>query len=122
GLMLKASLSCALLLLGGTALAQQADGGVGAAPAETAEGGDTAEEQAAANPAPEPGGVKAMAGMSILGNQEAPKSLVIVPWKSSGLGRGIGVSRALDTRIRPVDKDGFERELRYYELRAGRAE
>src|SRR5215471_11005723 len=31
-----------------------------------------------------PGG-KAL-GMSILGNQEAPKALVIVPWKSSELG------------------------------------
>ena len=28
---------------------------------------------------------KAMSGMSILGNEEAPKSLVIVPWKSSGI-------------------------------------
>ncbi len=26
---------------------------------------------------------KAMSGMSILGNEEAPKSLVIIPWKSS---------------------------------------
>ena len=50
-------------------------------------------------------------GMSILGNQEAPKSLVIVPWKSSELGNGIGVSRALDTRIRAVDKDGNRRPV-----------
>jgi hypothetical protein len=64
---------------------------------------------------------KAMSGMSILGNQEAPKSLVIVPWKSSEIGTGIGVSRALDTRIRPVDKDVFMRELAYYEIRSGRA-
>ena len=55
-----------------------------------------------------------MSGMSILGNQEAPKSLVIVPWKSSEIGNGIGVSRALDTRIRAVDKDVFMRELKYY--------
>jgi hypothetical protein len=60
---------------------------------------------------------KTMAGMSILGNQEAPKSLVIVPWKSSEIGNGVGVARALDTSIRPVDKDVFMRELRYYELR-----
>jgi hypothetical protein len=57
--------------------------------------------------------------MSILGNQEAPKSLVIVPWKSSEIGSGIGVSRALDASIRPVDKDVFMRELRYYEIRSG---
>src|SRR5688572_26024262 len=71
--------------------------------------------QAAAN---EP---KALAGMSILGNQEAPKSLVIVPWKSSEIGNGIGVSRALDTRIRAVDKDVFMRELKYYGIRSGNA-
>jgi hypothetical protein len=62
---------------------------------------------------------KAMSGMSILGNQEAPKSLVIVPWKSSEIGNGIGVSRALDTSIRAVDKDVFMRELKYYAIRSG---
>jgi hypothetical protein len=64
-------------------------------------------------------GQKTMSGMSILGNQEAPKSLVIVPWKSSEIGNGIGVSRALDTRIRAVDKDVFMRELKYYAIRSG---
>ena len=62
---------------------------------------------------------KSMTGISILGNQEAPKSLVIVPWKSSEIGNGIGVSRALDTRIRAVDKDVFMRELKYYAIRSG---
>jgi hypothetical protein len=64
---------------------------------------------------------KTLAGISILGNQEAPKSLVIVPWKSSEIGAGIGVSRALDTTIRAVDKDVFMRELRYYEIRSSDA-
>jgi len=91
--MFKTHLSYAVLLLaGGTALAQ------------------TPEAE-----------VKALAGISILGNQEAPKSLVIVPWKSSEIGAGIGVSRALDPSIRPVDKDVFMRELKYYELRASGA-
>src|SRR2546429_9953057 len=40
-------------------------------------------------------GSKAL-GMSILGNQEAPKALVIVPWKSSELGNGPNVSTLLD--------------------------
>jgi hypothetical protein len=62
---------------------------------------------------------KSMSGMSILGNQETPKSLVIVPWKSSEIGNGIGVSRALDTRIRAVDKDVFMRELKYFAIRSG---
>ncbi len=68
-----------------------------------------------------PNDPKAMSGMSILGNQETPKSLVIVPWKSSEIGNGIGVSRALDTRIRAVDKDVFMRELKYYSIRSGSA-
>jgi hypothetical protein len=62
--------------------------------------------------------VKQMSGMSVLGNQEAPTSLVIVPWKSSEMGAGIGVAKSLDTRIGPVDKDVFMRELRYYKIRS----
>jgi hypothetical protein len=63
-----------------------------------------------------PGG-KAL-GMSILGNQEAPKALVIVPWKSSELANGPGVSTLLDDSRRPVDKEVFMRMLSYYEIRA----
>jgi hypothetical protein len=63
-----------------------------------------------------PGG-KAL-GMSILGNQEAPKALVIVPWKSSELGNGPSVSTLLDDSRRPVDKEVFMRMLLYYEIRS----
>ena len=63
-----------------------------------------------------PGG-KAL-GMSILGNQEAPTSLVIVPWKSSEVGRATGISPMLDDSRSPVDKEVFMRELRYYEIRS----
>lgn len=86
-----------------------------AAGAAAAQQAPAAEQPAAAAPA----GDKAMSGMAILGNQDAPKSLVIVPWKSSEIGNGIGVSRALDTRIRAVDKDVFMRELKYYGIRSG---
>jgi hypothetical protein len=61
---------------------------------------------------------KTMSGMSILGNEEAPKSLVIVPWKSSGLGDEMDLSDTLDERARPVDKDVFLRQLRFYEIRS----
>jgi hypothetical protein len=64
-----------------------------------------------------PGG-KAL-GMSILGNQDAPKSLVIVPWKSSELGRSPGISPMLDDSRQPVDKEVFIRALSYYEIRSG---
>ncbi len=57
-------------------------------------------------------------GMSILGNQEAPKALVIVPWKSSQIGASHGVSTLLDDSRQPVDKDVFMRALSYYEIRS----
>jgi hypothetical protein len=59
-------------------------------------------------------------GMSVLGNQEAPTSLVIVPWKSSEVGRATGISPMLDDSRQPVDKEVFMRELRYYEIRSGK--
>jgi hypothetical protein len=102
--MLKKLVLIALSFAGGAANAQETP---------TAAAAETVAAQAKSN---EP---KALAGMSILGNQETPKSLVIVPWKSSEIGNGIGVSRALDTRIRAVDKDVFMRELKYYAIRSG---
>jgi len=65
-------------------------------------------------------GPKTMSGMSILGNEEAPKSLVIIPWKSSELGEDLSLSNTLDDRARPVDKEVFMRELNFYEIRAGK--
>jgi hypothetical protein len=60
---------------------------------------------------------KTLSGMSILGNEETPKSLVIVPWKSSEMGDAISLSDTLDDRATPVDKEVFLREVRYYEIR-----
>jgi hypothetical protein len=57
-------------------------------------------------------------GMSILGNQEAPKALVIVPWKRSELGNGLGISTMLDDSRLPIDKEVFMRMLSYYEIRS----
>ena len=62
---------------------------------------------------------KTLSGMSILGNEEAPKSLVIIPWKSSELGDDISLADTLDDRARPVDKVVFLRELSFYEIRSG---
>ena len=64
-------------------------------------------------------GPKKMSGMSILGNEETPKSLVIVPWKSSEMGDDIGLTDTLDDRAQPVDKEVFLRELEYFEIRSG---
>ena len=72
------------------------------------------EENAKLIPVP---GAKAL-GMSILGNQEAPKALVIVPWKRSELGNAPGISTMLDDSRLPVDKEVFMRMNRYYEIRS----
>jgi len=77
-------------------------------PAETQKNGDGIESP------------KTMSGMSILGNEEAPKSLVIIPWKSSELGENMSLSDTLDDRAKPVDKEVFLRELSFYEIRAGK--
>ena len=57
-------------------------------------------------------------GMSILGNQEAPKALVIVPWKSSQIGASLGVSTLFDDSRQPIDREVFMRALSYYEIRS----
>jgi hypothetical protein len=89
--------------------------------AATAQEAEQAAQRAPASPQAgvSPADPKSMSGMSILGNQDAPKSLVIVPWKGSEIGAGIGVSRALDTKIRAVDRDVFMRELKYHSIRSG---
>jgi hypothetical protein len=61
---------------------------------------------------------KLISGMSILGNQEAPKSLVIVPWRGSELGDSLGISTMLDDSRQPIDKEVFMRALSYYEIRS----
>jgi hypothetical protein len=57
-------------------------------------------------------------GMSVLGNQEAPKALVLVPWKSSEIGASLGIATMLDDSRQPVDRDVFMRALSYYEIRS----
>ena len=61
------------------------------------------------------GKVKELSGMSIVGNDEAPKSLYIVPWKSSEIGAESSLNRMDDTGNAPVDRDVFIRQLNFYE-------
>lgn len=82
--------------------------GVAAAPAAIAEEEEATESEE-----------RAMSGMSVVGNQEAPKALVIVPWKSSEMSAGIGLSDELEDIAAPVDKEVFGRELSYYAIRSG---
>jgi hypothetical protein len=60
---------------------------------------------------------KVVSGMSIVGNNETPKSLVIVPWKSSEIGQETKLnSNLLNDSMTPVDKAVFMRELEFYKL------
>jgi hypothetical protein len=88
-------------------------------PSASAKAGDVKSDTGAqSSDATPPGGDVKMSGMSILGNEDAPKSLVIVPWKSSQLADMPSVSRLLDSATQPVDKEVFMRELSYYEFKS----
>ena len=63
------------------------------------------------------GEAKEVSGMSILGNNETPKSLYIVPWKSSEIGDNASLtSSLLNDSMKAVDREVFMRELDFYEL------
>src|SRR5690242_16531008 len=62
---------------------------------------------------------KMVRGMSVLGNNEAPMSLFIVPWKSSELGVETSLKRTLHEHDMPVDRDVFLRELDFYQVSVG---
>ncbi len=47
---------------------------------------------------------RAPLGMSILGNQQAPKALVITPCKCTELGNAFGSSKVLEELRLPIDK------------------
>lgn len=79
-------------------------------------GGVLAEE-----PEPE---TKEISGMSVMGNNDAPKSLYIVPWKTSEIGLETDLtSSLLNEDMVPVDKPVFMRELEFYQVSTeGKAE
>jgi len=59
---------------------------------------------------------KELSGMSIVGNDEAPKSLYIVPWKSSEIGVEASLDMLLNEGDIPVDRDVFKRQLEFYKV------
>jgi len=59
---------------------------------------------------------KELSGMSIVGNDEAPKSLYIVPWKSSEIGGETSMNTMLNEDDTPVDRDVFRRQLEFYQV------
>lgn len=66
--------------------------------------------------AAEEGDPKMVSGMSILGNNETPKSLYIVPWKTSEIASETALDSSLDEKLAPVDKPVFMRELDFYRI------
>lgn len=60
-------------------------------------------------------------GMSVIGNQELPRALYIVPWKRPELGEADArpLGSLIDEVLAPVDREVFLREMEYYE--AGRS-
>ena len=75
---------------------------------------------ASADDAPEQESDKHVSGMSIVGNDESPKSLVIVPWKSSDLGGDLDPTRRFGQDRSPLDPEVFNRALDYHAIRTGR--
>ncbi len=59
---------------------------------------------------------KTLSGMSIVGNDEAPKSLYIVPWKSSEIGVETSLDRLANKDAVPLDRDVFRRQLEFYQV------
>jgi hypothetical protein len=59
---------------------------------------------------------KELSGMSIVGNDEAPKSLYIVPWKSSEIGVETSLDMMLNEGDVPVDQVVFKRQLEFYQV------
>ena len=64
------------------------------------------------------GDAKELSGMSVLGNNETPKALYIVPWKGSEIGDEADLRAGLlNDAMAPVDKEVFMRELEFYQVR-----
>ena len=59
---------------------------------------------------------KELSGISIVGNDEAPKALYIVPWKSSEIGVETSLDMMLNEGGVPVDREVFRRQLEFYQV------
>ncbi len=87
---------------------------LGAAMAENKQ--SSAKNSAAGLSAAKEPAVKQLSGMSVVGNDEAPKSLYIVPWKRSELGSGTSMNKMLTESAVPVNREEFMRQMDFYEL------
>jgi hypothetical protein len=102
-----------------TAVAEDSQTKAGQDTAETEQENMQAEENAAETQpedAQTEADAKEMSGMSIVGNDEAPKSLYIVPWKSSEIGVESSLNTMLNEGDMPVDREVFKRQLEFYHV------
>ena len=61
--------------------------------------------------------VQELDGISVIGNRELPKALVIVPWKAPEPGDldGSPLQSLIDEVLGPLDKDVHKRKVSYYQ-------
>lgn len=96
---------CLFLALAGASLAKDK--------AKAKAKGKSPQEKSLQDKAP---AAKQLSGMSIVGNDEAPKSLYIVPWKRSEIGAENSLYKMLTESAVPVDREEFMRQLDLYEI------
>lgn len=60
-----------------------------------------------------------LSGISIIGNNELPKTLFIVPWKDSQVGISTEIDDRSEDSLGMIDKEQFQRELQYFEYARG---
>ena len=72
-------------------------------------------EESPALAAPAPAGVeKARTGTTVIGEQEAPIGLYIMPWRQSQAQAGLDrPARLLDEALLPLDPEVFKRQVEY---------
>jgi len=73
----------------------------------------------AADPVAAEEAVIELEGTTVIGNQELPKVLYIVPWQKSELpdAADLPLNRLVEQAIQPVERDSFQRQVEfYYEL------
>lgn len=64
---------------------------------------------------PAPAVTDPAAGTTIVGEDESPMGLFIMPWRNSGADAGLDKpARLLDEALLPLDRDVFRRQVEYY--------
>lgn len=73
------------------------------------------EVPATAAPDAQDGPVVQAPGMAIIGDQESPLGLYIMPWRQSAAATGLDrPARLLDDALMPLDPDVFRRQVEYH--------